>query len=63
VTYDYELEEWMTHGGPDEATAAQIRQLMEASVDTDRCGLNVRRHDGRVWFTHCAAAYVLTHAA
>jgi len=59
VTYDYELEEWMTHGGPDDATATEIRALMEASIDTDRCGLNVRREDGRIWFSHAAAAFVL----
>jgi ubiquinone/menaquinone biosynthesis C-methylase UbiE len=63
VTYDYELEEWIAHGGPDAATAAQIRELMEASIETDRCGLRVRRQDGRVWFTHRAAAFVLQHAA
>jgi ubiquinone/menaquinone biosynthesis C-methylase UbiE len=63
VTYDYELNEWMAHGGPDAATAAQIRALMEASIDTDRCGLNVRRQDGGIWFSHRAVAYVLEHAS
>ena len=63
VTYDYELEEWIAHGGPDAATAAQIRALMEASIETDRCGLRVRRQEGRVWFTHRAAAYILQRAA
>ena len=63
VTYDYELTEWMAHGGPDEATAAQIGSLMEASIDRDRCGLHVRRQDGAVWFTHRAVAYVLERAA
>ncbi len=63
VTYDYELEEWIAHGGPAAATAAQIRALMEASIETDRCGLRVRRHEDRIWFTHRAAAYVLHHAS
>jgi ubiquinone/menaquinone biosynthesis C-methylase UbiE len=63
VTYDYELEEWMAHGGPDDATAAQIRALMEASIDTDRCALNVRRQAGGIWFTHRAVAYVLEGGA
>jgi ubiquinone/menaquinone biosynthesis C-methylase UbiE len=63
VTYDYELEEWMAHGGPDAATAAQIRALMEASIDADRSGLNVRRQDGGIWFSHRAVAYVLERAA
>lgn len=59
VTYDYELEEWMAHGGPDTATAAQIRALMEGSIDTDRCGLNVRRQADGIWFSHHAVACVL----
>ena len=63
VTYDYQLEEWIAHGGPGAATAAQIRELMEASIETDRCGLRVRRQDDHVWFTHRAAAYVLQHDA
>jgi hypothetical protein len=63
VTYEYELEEWIAHGGPDAATAAQIRELMQASIETDRCGLRVRRQEDRIWFTHRAAAYVLQYAA
>ena len=26
--------------------------MIEASIDTDRCGLNVRREDGALWFTY-----------
>jgi acyl dehydratase len=33
-----EGEEWLAHGGPDASTAEQIRALIEASIDTDRCG-------------------------
>jgi len=62
LSIDYELEEWMAHGGPDGATAAQIRALMEATIDSDRCGLNVRRDGGRIWFTHAVAAFVLQAA-
>jgi ubiquinone/menaquinone biosynthesis C-methylase UbiE len=59
VELDYELEEWMAHGGPDAASAAEIRRLMEASIDDDRSGLNVRRQGDQIWFTYQAAAFVL----
>src|SRR5262249_17846106 len=45
VPIDMEVEEWLAHGGSDESTAAQVRAMIEASIDTDRCGLNVRRQN------------------
>jgi ubiquinone/menaquinone biosynthesis C-methylase UbiE len=63
VPIDMELEEWLEHGGPDASTAAQIRALIEASIDTDRCGLNVRRENGEIRFTHTAGVFVLQRAA
>jgi hypothetical protein len=36
---------------------------MEATIATDRCGLNVRREDGRIHFTHNVAAFVLETAS
>ena len=63
VPIDIELEEWLAHGGPDASTAAQIRSLIEASIDTDRCGLNVRRENGVIRFTHPTGVFVLEHAA
>src|SRR5262249_33709663 len=59
VPIDIEVEEWLEHGGPDAATAAQVRAMIEASIDTDRCGLNVRRENGALWFTYPTGVFVL----
>jgi len=59
---DIEIEEYITHGGPDAATAAQIRTLLEASIAVDKCGLNVRRQDGAIWFSYPTAVFLLTAA-
>jgi ubiquinone/menaquinone biosynthesis C-methylase UbiE len=58
-TLDYDLEEWMVHGGPDDAARAQIVARMEASLACDDADLRVRREAGRLRFTHQTAAFVL----
>jgi hypothetical protein len=63
VPIDMELEEWLAHGGPDASTAEQIRTLIEASIDTDRCGLNLRREHGVIRFTYTTGVFVLERAA
>lgn len=60
---DIEVEEWLAHGGPDASTIAQIRALIDASLDTDRCGLNVRRENGTIRFTYTTGVFVLERAA
>jgi len=55
----YDVEEWIAHGGPDAATAAEIRALLEGSIDGDRAGLAVYRRDGRLRFRHRTAAFTL----
>jgi hypothetical protein len=55
----YDVEDWIAHGGPSEADAAEIRRLLEASLDGDRAGLGVSRADGRLRFRHRTAAYLL----
>jgi ubiquinone/menaquinone biosynthesis C-methylase UbiE len=55
----YDLEEWMAHGGPDEAAAREIRLRMEASLADDAGDLAVARVDGRLRFRHRVAIYVL----
>jgi ubiquinone/menaquinone biosynthesis C-methylase UbiE len=62
VPIDMDFEEWLTHGGPDASTSAQIRSLMEASIDADRSGLNVRREDGVIRFTYSTGVFVLERA-
>ena len=59
----YDVEEWMAHGGPSPETSAEIVRLLDASLATDRCGLAVRREDGRLRFSHTTVAFVLKPAA
>jgi ubiquinone/menaquinone biosynthesis C-methylase UbiE len=54
-----DVEEWMTHGGPTPTVAAEIVKAFEDSLAVDRCGLAVRREDGRLRFSHTVAAFVL----
>ena len=61
-TLSYAVAEWMEHGGPDEATAREIVTLLEASETVDRTGLNVRREDGVLRFSHTAMVFLLQPA-
>ncbi len=58
-TLDYELDDWISHGGPSAEEAREIHELMGASIENDLSGLNVRREAGRLHFSHTAVAYVL----
>ncbi|TFG95715.1 MAG: methyltransferase domain-containing protein [Myxococcales bacterium] len=55
----YDVEEWLAHGGPDPDAAAEIRSLLEASIEGDRADLAVQRAEGRLRFRHRTAAFVL----
>jgi ubiquinone/menaquinone biosynthesis C-methylase UbiE len=55
----YDVEEWLAHGGPSTDAAAEIRRLLEGSIDGDRAGLAVRREAGRLRFRHRTAAFLL----
>jgi len=59
VPVDMELEEYITHGGPDAAAEAEIRAMIDASLDADRGGLSARRQDGRTLFTYQTGVFVL----
>jgi ubiquinone/menaquinone biosynthesis C-methylase UbiE len=59
VALDYDVEEWMEHGGPSPDAARAIVAAMEASLDSDRCGLRVRRENGRLRFSHTGAVFLL----
>jgi ubiquinone/menaquinone biosynthesis C-methylase UbiE len=59
TTLDWDVEEWMAHGGPDDDAAREIVALFEASLDVDRSGLRARREGGRLRFAHAAAVFVL----
>jgi ubiquinone/menaquinone biosynthesis C-methylase UbiE len=56
----FDLETWMSHGGPPPERRSQIIEMMEASVATDRSGLKVRRENGQIWFSHTGLTYALT---
>jgi ubiquinone/menaquinone biosynthesis C-methylase UbiE len=62
VPMDIEVEEWLAHGGPDAATAAEVRSMIDASIAVDRCGLNIRRENGRLLFTYQSGVFVLQPA-
>ena len=55
----YDVDDWMAHGGPARTAAAEIVNAFEASLAVDRCGLAVRREEGRLRFSHTVAAFVL----
>lgn len=59
-TLDYDLDEWIDHGAPEETARSEIRSLMESCLEEDRAGLQVRREDGGLRFTHQAAVFVLS---
>ena len=59
----YDVEAWIAHGGPDAATAAEIRALLESSMEGDRAGLGVYREQGRLRFRHRTAAFTLRTAS
>jgi ubiquinone/menaquinone biosynthesis C-methylase UbiE len=50
------VAEWMEHGGPPPEAANEIMAMMEASLNTDRSGLAVRREDGLLRFNHTEIA-------
>lgn len=58
-TLHYELAEWMSHGGPSAEAARQITELMQASIETDRTGLNVRSENGQIHFSHTGVGFLL----
>ena len=58
LTLDYELYEWMDHAGPTPEAVQQIIRLMEASLNVDRTGLNVRRESDQIKFTYIGIPFV-----
>lgn len=59
VKSTYSLEDWMAHGAPTPDRAARILEMMEASATSDKSGLNVRITNGRLFFSHTGASYVM----
>ena len=55
----YSIEEWIAHGAPPPDQAAQIRELLAASIADDKSGLDIRRVNDTMYFSHTGASYVL----
>jgi ubiquinone/menaquinone biosynthesis C-methylase UbiE len=60
---DYEVEQWLIHGGPNEAQKQQIRSRFKQSVVSDHTGLGAREEKGILKFTHQTALFVLERTA
>ncbi|OGP81383.1 MAG: hypothetical protein A2Y95_05830 [Deltaproteobacteria bacterium RBG_13_65_10] len=60
---NYALAEWLRHGAPPEENVRRITELLEALIEEDRAGLQVRRENDEIHFTHMGATYVLEPAA
>ena len=50
VTYERELDEWLTELSSESGDAAVVRDMMEASLETDAAGINVRRNGDTLYF-------------
>jgi ubiquinone/menaquinone biosynthesis C-methylase UbiE len=59
----YTLTEWLAHGAPPAEAEAEIRRLMESSIDQDRTGLRVRRAADDLVFSHSGAVILATKPA
>ncbi|MGH7918084.1 MAG: hypothetical protein ACREQE_11490, partial [Candidatus Binataceae bacterium] len=59
----YRLEDWIAHGAPSPENTAKIVAMMEASVEHDQSALDVRRQDGRLYFSHTGVSYVVQKRA
>ncbi len=59
TTVGYDVEAWMTHGGPCDADAREIIRLLESSRIENAADLEVERVDGRLRFRHRIAIFVL----
>jgi len=62
-TMDYEVEQWMIHGGPSESQKDEIKSRFKQSIVSDQTGLDVREEDGAIKFSHQTAVFVLKHSA
>jgi len=58
-SFDYDVDEWIAHGAPGPEAVREIETLLAASLETDRCGLRVRREEQKLRFSHSAVAFVL----
>ncbi len=55
----YALEDWLTHGGPSDTNAEQLRTIFREALVQDSLGLRVWEENGAIHFAHPGAAFVL----
>jgi ubiquinone/menaquinone biosynthesis C-methylase UbiE len=63
IKTSYTIDEWIAHGGPPADRDAKIREMMSASIADDKSGLNVRRVNDTIAFSHTGASYVIRKRA
>ena len=61
-TIDYDLDEWIDHGAPEETARREITERMESHLECDRSGLKVRLESGVLRFTHKVGVFVLARS-
>lgn len=50
AVFEQDLEEWLSDLESNSASRSVVREMMEAGLETDAAGLNVRRHSGKLVF-------------
>lgn len=50
--FEQDLEDWLTDLESSPTSRSVVREMMEAGLETDAAGLNVRRHSGQLVFDH-----------
>jgi ubiquinone/menaquinone biosynthesis C-methylase UbiE len=60
---NYEVEQWLLHGGPSDVQKKEIRSRFKQSMVSDQIGLDVREETGVLKFSHQTAVFVLEHEA
>jgi ubiquinone/menaquinone biosynthesis C-methylase UbiE len=50
VSFERELEEWLSIYAPDKADAAAVREMIEAGLETDAAGINARSQNSTLTF-------------
>ena len=50
AVFEQDLEEWLSELGSLPANRSVVREMMEAGLETDAAGLNVRRQSGKLIF-------------
>ncbi len=50
VTFERTLDEWLDDMQPDQAARTQVREMVEAGLETDAAGFNARRRGDKITF-------------